>query len=90
MRAVCREENHVIALNRQLAHTSGLAQHALAAVAVDGISKTLRRNEGDPSRVALVKPCHTYAQEGIIEPLPAGEDPLKFRLGFDGLHAWCF
>ena len=48
------EENHVIAVTRHVTGTCRLSEDALATVAVDGIAKTLWRDEGAPSGVALV------------------------------------
>lgn len=86
MRALGREENHVVAFQRKPALTGGFTQHALATVPIDGVTKPLRRDEGDPWRVALVKLSQSNAQEGVVQPLPTREDLLKFTLGFDGLH----
>lgn len=86
MRSLGREEDHVVSVQGKTALPRRLAQDALAAVAVHGIPKTLRRDEGDPCGVALVELSHSDAQERIVEPLPAREDLLKIALGFDGLH----
>lgn len=74
------EENHVIAVTRHVTGTCRLSEDALATVAVDGIAKTLWRDEGDPSGVAFVASSYTYAQEGVVNPLPTGEDQLKTLL----------
>lgn len=80
------EENHVIAVHRKVALAGCLAQHTLAPVPEDGVSKPLSCDEGDPSRDAFVEPSNTNSQERVVESLPTREDPLKFSLGFDGLH----
>ena len=51
-----------------------------STVAVAGIAKTLWRDEGDPSGVAFDASSYTYAQEGVVNPLPTGEDQLKILL----------
>lgn len=86
MRVLGREKNHVVAVQRQPTLARSFAKHTLATVAKDGVTKPLRRDEGDPRRAALVKLSQSNAQEGVVEPLPAREDLLKFTLGFDGLH----
>ena len=72
------EENHVIAVTRHVTGTCRLSEDALATV--DGIAKTLWRDEGDPSGVAFVASSYTYTQEGVVNPLPTGEDQLKILL----------
>lgn len=80
-----REENHVKAVFGQATLTRRLTQQALAPVPKDGIPQTLRRDEGDPTRIALVCLSQSYTQERIVRPLPTGEDLLKISLGLDGL-----
>lgn len=86
MRFLGGEEDHVVAVQRKPAFAGSFPQHTFTAVAEDGVAKPLRRDEGDPCGVALVELSHSYAQEGVVEPLPAREDLLKIALGFDGLH----
>lgn len=85
MRVFGREENHVVTVQRKPALSCRFAQHTLAPVPEDGVSKPLRRDEGDPSGAALVKLSHSNAQEGVVEPLPAREDLLEITLRLDGL-----
>ena len=84
------EENHVITIYGHAADAGGLAKDALAPVPIDGVTKTLWRDEGDPSGVAFVASGYAYTQEGVVNPLPTGEDQLKITLGLDGLHALLF
>ena len=86
MSQVRREENDVVSVSRKVCHSRRLSEDALASIPKDGIAKPFCRNEGDPSRAAFVKAKHANAQEGVVESLPAREDPLKISLGLDGLH----
>ena len=86
MRLVRREENHVVAIGGKRGGARGLTQDALAPVPKDGVSKALRCNEGDPTRIAFVERCYSDSQKGVVVPSPLREDPLKISLGLDGLH----
>ena len=80
------EENHIVAIYRKFADTCGFTKNPFAPVPKDGIAKPFRRDEGDPCMIALVCRCHANPQERAIHPLSIRKDPLKFLLGFDGLH----
>ncbi len=81
-----REENHVVAVFGKSTDPRRFSQNPLTPISKNGIAKPFSRNEGNPARVAFVRPGYTNSQERIVVSLPPREDPLKFSLGFDGLH----
>jgi len=86
MRVPRGKEDDLVTLARHATLACSFAKHPLAAVPVDSVTKSLRRDEGDLTVAAFIILEHRYAHEPAIGPLPAGEDRLKFPSGFDGLH----
>lgn len=79
------KENDVVAVKRKGRHPGGLSQDALAPVPIDGIAKPLGRDEGHPTREAVVARHDSHAQELVVQTTPLREDPLKIGLRLDGL-----
>lgn len=85
MRLIRGKENDVVAVHRKERRASGLSQHPLAPVPVDGVPKPLGRDEGHPSREAVVARHDSHAQELVAQAAPLREDPLKIGPRLDGL-----
>lgn len=66
-----RKEDDIRTLKRKTTQTGGFPQHPLTPVAIDGIPKTLRGNEGDLAKAAFVSPEHARTHEPVVDPLPA-------------------
>lgn len=86
MRRPCREENHVVALDRQIAQTRGLAQNPLAPVTKDGVTQTLGGDERGPPGFVRTRHEHAHAEERAVKAPPPREDPLEVASGLDGPH----
>lgn len=82
-----REENDLGPLHWKPASAGGLSQNPLATVAIDRVSQSLRRDEGDLSQVASVALQNRSSHESTVDSFSAREDLFKFSSGFDGLHA---
>ena len=80
------EENYIVAIYRKFTAAGGLTENPLAPVPKDGVSKPFGRSESNPCMIALACLGHANPQERAVQPLSTREDPLKFLLGFDGLH----
>lgn len=81
-----RKEYDVVARNGKPARARRLSEDPLAPVSVHRIAQPLRCNKGDSAQVAFITLESCDADEPVTGPLSAGEDPLKLRFGFDGLH----
>lgn len=80
------KQDDLRALRWKLTHARGLAQDPLAPVSEYSVAQTSRCDEGDSSQAAFVAPKYRHANELMAKPSPMGEDLLKFKSGFDGLH----
>lgn len=88
MRAPGRKQDDIGPFHGETAGTRSLAQHPLAPVSKDGVSKPFRSDEGDLVQATFVAVIHKHghAHELVVVAPTTREDLLKFRSGFDGLH----